>query len=56
MKWGYNTILQINYVTLLPKPGDRRNYKTYWKCRVNDERPTGNKTTSEWDDGGKVGH
>jgi hypothetical protein len=27
----------------LPKPGDRRNYKTCWKCRVNDERSTGKK-------------
>ena len=24
------------------------------KCRVNDERPTRKKTTSEWDDGGKI--
>ena len=30
-------------------------YKTCRRCRVNDERPTGNKnTTCEWDDGGKI--
>ena len=29
---------------------------TYWKCRINDERPTGIKhTTVGWDDGGKIG-
>ena len=28
----------------LRKPGDRRNYKTSWKCRVNFEKPTGKKT------------
>ena len=32
-------------------------YKTCWECHVNDERPRGNKnTTTEWDDGGKIGN
>ena len=31
-------------------------HKTCWKCRVNDERPTEKETTSEWDDGGKIGN
>ena len=31
-------------------------YKTCWKCRIDDEKPTGKKnTTAEWDDGGKIG-
>ena len=38
---------------------DRRNsntHKTCYKCRINDERPTGQKhTTVGWDDGGKIG-
>ena len=29
-------------------------YKTGWKCHVNDERPTGKKTTCEWDGVGKI--
>jgi hypothetical protein len=30
--------------------------KELLKCRINDERPTGNKhTTDGWDDGGKIG-
>ena len=47
-------ISDLNSNCQLPKPGDRKNYKTCWKCRVNDERPTGKKTTCEWDDGGKI--
>ena len=27
--------------------------KTRWECRVNNERPTGKKTTIEWEDCGK---
>ena len=38
----------------MPKPGDRRNYKTCLKCSVDDERPTGKETTCDWDDGGKI--
>ena len=45
----------LNSNCQLHKPGDRRNYKNCWKCRVNDERPTGKKTTSEWNDVGKIG-
>ena len=34
--------------------GDRRNFKTCWKCCINNERPTGKKHTSvRWDDGEK---
>ena len=40
-------ISDLNSNCQQPKPGDRRNsisYKTCWKCRANDERPTGKKT------------
>ena len=41
------------------KPGDRRNFnthKTCWKCRINNESPTGKKhTTVGRNDGGKIG-
>ena len=37
-------IRDLNFNCQMPKPGDRRNYKACWKCRVNDERPTGKKT------------
>ena len=40
----------------LPKPGDRSNYKTCRKRRVDYDRPTGKKTTCEWDDVGKTGN
>ena len=31
--------------------------KFCWECRVNDDRPTGEKnTTIEWDNGGKIGN
>ena len=36
-------ISDLNFNCQLPKQGDRRNYKTCWKCRVNDERLTGKK-------------
>jgi hypothetical protein len=39
-----------------PQPGDTRNINTLQdplKMSSNDERPTGKKTTCEWDDGGK---
>jgi hypothetical protein len=35
---------KLSFLSCRPKQGDRRNYKTCWKCRVNNERPTGNKT------------
>ena len=39
----------------LLSPGlDRRNFKTRWKCCINNERPTGKKKTCvRWDDGEK---
>ena len=43
-------ISHLSFNCQLPKPGDRRNYKTSWKCR---EAYRKENTTSEWDDGGK---
>ena len=38
-----------------PRLSNKQNL-TSWKCRINDERPTGKKHTSVgWDDGGKIG-
>ena len=42
--WVILSCYDLNSNCQLPKPGDRRNYKICWKCRVNDERPTGKKT------------
>ena len=35
---------QLAVDSWMSKPGDRRNYKTCWKCRINDKRTTGKKT------------
>ena len=35
---------QLTVNCQLPKPGDIRNFKTCWKYRVKDEKPTGNNT------------
>ena len=43
----FSTVVPLTSCVLFPVgllPGDIRNYKTCWKCRVNNQKPTGKKT------------
>jgi hypothetical protein len=50
-------ISDLNSNCQMPKPGDRskfNTYKTFWKCCIKNEWPTGKKHSNiGWDDGGK---
>ena len=51
MDTTFNIIIISLFYYLFPP------YKTCWKCRINEERPTGKENPSiEWDDGGKIGN